>query len=60
MAGTAGDGEIGGMPAAGHVYAYANSLQRTVATAQFFITAHSRGVIFLCITRKKWALWTNL
>ncbi len=39
------------------VYAYANSLQRTVATAQFFVPrAPSRGVIFLCITRKKWAL----
>ena len=41
------------------VYAYANSLQRTVATAQFFITGAFRGVIFLCITRKKWALWTQ-
>ncbi len=41
------------------VYAYANSLQRTVATAQFFITGAFPGVIFLCITRKKWALWTQ-
>ena len=23
------------------------------------LPAHSRGVIFLCITRKKWALWTQ-
>ena len=42
------------------LYAYANSLQRTVATARFFITSlHSRGVMFLCITGKKWALWTQ-
>lgn len=40
------------------VYAYANSLQRTVATAQFFITGAFLGVIFMFITRKKWALWT--
>ncbi len=34
------------------VYAYANSLQRTVATAQFFITGAFPGVIFLFITEK--------
>ncbi len=43
MAGRAGDGEIGGMPPPDTVYAYANSLQRTVATAQFFITGAFPG-----------------
>nr|WP_318382106.1 bifunctional glucose-1-phosphatase/inositol phosphatase [uncultured Enterobacter sp.] len=33
----------GECPAAGSVYAYANSLQRTVATAQFFITGAFPG-----------------
>ena len=44
--------KTGECPPADSVYAYANSLQRTVATAQFFITATSP-----CIIRKKWAPW---
>jgi glucose-1-phosphatase len=43
MAGAAGDGEDGECPPADTVYAYANSLQRTVATAQFFITGAFPG-----------------
>jgi glucose-1-phosphatase len=42
VAGAAG-GEDGRMSAADSVYAYANSLQRTVATAQFFITGAFPG-----------------
>lgn len=43
MAGGAGDGHVRRMPTPDTVYTYANSLQRTVATAQFFITGAFPG-----------------
>lgn len=41
------------------VYAYANSLQRTVATAQFFITGAFPGCDIPVHHQEKWALWTQ-
>lgn len=49
----------GECPPENAVYAYANSLQRTVATAQFFITARSRAAASRCITSLRWAPWTR-
>lgn len=48
----------GECPAPDTVYAYANSLQRTVATAQFFITGAFPGCDIPVHHQEKWALWT--
>ncbi len=48
----------GECPPENAVYAYANSLQRTVATAQFFITGAFRAAASRCITSLRWAPWT--
>ncbi len=48
----------GECPAPDTVYAYANSLQRTVATAQFFITSAFPGCDIPVHHQEKWALWT--
>lgn len=53
------DGEIGECPPPDTVYAYANSLQRTVATAQFFITGAFPGCDIPVHHQEKWALWTQ-
>ena len=42
----------GECPTPDTVYTYANSLQRTVATAQFFITGAFLGATFRYIIRK--------
>ncbi len=49
----------GECPPENAVYAYANSLQRTVATAQFFITGAFRAAASRCITSRRWAPWTR-
>lgn len=49
----------GECPPENAVYAYANSLQRTVATAQFFITGAFRLRHPRCITSLRWAPWTR-
>ncbi len=41
------------------VYAYAKELNVLSRPHSSLLPAHSRGVIFLCITRKKWAPWTQ-
>ena len=48
--------KTGECPPADTVYAYANSLQRTVAHNSS-LPARSRGAMCLCIIRKKWARW---
>lgn len=48
----------GECPAPDSVYAYANSLQRTVATAQFFITGAFPGCDIPVHHQEKWAPWT--
>ncbi len=60
MAGRAGDGEIGECPPPDTVYAYANSLQRTVPLHSSLLPAHSPGVIFLFITGKNGHYGPNL
>lgn len=50
--------KTGECPPADTVYAYANSLQRTVATAQFFITGAFPGCDVPVHHQKKWAPWT--
>ena len=44
--------KTGECPPADTVYAYANSLQRTVATAQFFITGAFPGAMFCASSGK--------
>lgn len=50
--------KAGECPPADTVYAYANSLQRTVATAQFFITGAFPGCDVPVHHQEKWAPWT--
>lgn len=49
--------KTGECPPADTVYAYANSLQRTVATAQFFITGAFPGCDVPVHHQEKWARW---
>lgn len=50
--------KTGECPPADTVYAYANSLQRTVATAQFFITGAFPGCDVPVHHQEKWSSWT--
>lgn len=47
----------GECPAPNTVYTYANSLQRTVATAQFFVTGAFPGCDVPVHHQEKWAPW---